>query len=104
MSAAVSSSVPSRSIATPDALNLRGIGSGRGERSAQLPEHPAIAAVRIGRTEHRRARDEGIGAGAPDFGDVVDLHAALDLEPDRLAPRRHVRADALADRPALPPP
>ena len=44
-----------------------------------------VPPIRIGRAEHGGAGHEGVGPGPGDVGDVVDLDAAIDLQPDLAA-------------------
>src|SRR3954464_6716868 len=53
--------------------------------SRQLLPHRADGRGVVLGAEDRRAGDEGVGAGARNFGDVVDFDAAVDLQPDLLA-------------------
>jgi transcriptional regulator GlxA family with amidase domain len=58
-----------------------------GQGGAQVGQHAVVAlgvAVLAG-AEHGRAGDEGVGTGAGDLGDVVHLHAAVDLQQDAAA-------------------
>src|SRR5512144_3234917 len=85
-SSIVSSSVPSRSNAIALTSKMRSVtGLGSCVRHRDLRAHLADGRRVIVRLEDRRAGDERVGAGARDRADVVDLHAAVDLEPDRAA-------------------
>jgi hypothetical protein len=48
------------------------------ERGAHRGDHGAV----VGGAEDRAAGDEGVAAGVGGGADVVDLDAAVDLEPD----------------------
>ena len=54
-----------------------------------------VPPVRIGRAENRRTSHEGIGPCGGDLGDVVDLDATIDLQPDVAAAARLLGIDAL---------
>ena len=51
------------------------------------------------RTIDRRPGDKGIGASPGDFGDIVHLDAAVDLQPDSASGLSRIRFDTL---PRLP--
>src|SRR6202521_205616 len=95
MSGNVSSSVPSRSKATA----FTGMGSRTlrsvtvGQRGTHRGDRPCV----IRRGEDARTRYERVGPGTGDLGYVVDLDAAVDLQPD-VAPEL---VDAGADRAQL---
>lgn len=64
-------------------------------RHYPLGEHRVVA-VRVGiaaGAEHRRTGHKGVGPGAGDLGDVVHLHAAVDLEEDLAAAAGGVGVD-----------
>src|SRR5690606_28663873 len=54
-------------------------------RRRDLAPHRGDRAGVVGAPENRRARDENIRTRARDAADVIDLDAAVDLEPDREA-------------------
>src|SRR5512144_1580926 len=108
-SSIVSSSVPSRSNAIALTSKMRALTgilraarsgvrpwggpAGSRARHRDLRAHPADRRGVIVGPEDRGAGDERVGAGTGDRADVVDLHAAVNLEPDRAAGALHRRVD-----------
>src|SRR5882762_5890821 len=54
----------------------------RRRRAAQFVAHRIDHRLIVRAAEYRAAGDEGVGTGGRDAADVVDLDAAVDLEPD----------------------
>src|SRR5262252_1375269 len=103
-SGAVSINVPSRSISTAcNAFTTISrhrtafaiLGTLRlDDRLADLLAHRLDDRLVILRTEDGAARHKRVGAGCGDRADVVDLHATVDLEIDRISGELLPRIDA----------
>src|SRR5512147_1354530 len=79
----VSSSVPSRSNATASTANT--VASPESRNPVELRTHLRDGRRVVGRIEDRAAGDERVRARFRDRADVVDLHAAVHLQPDLAA-------------------